>query len=212
MARRKNGSGYRIAASADELAAGIVARLSRQSSEIILAACFADENENKIDPAKSRAVERALKRENGVVQFSLTLDRPLIGLGASALCYYPAIASMLGAESAIPDHADVANAIGAVVGHVRVTADVFVSQPQEGLYVVNGGGISEQFTSQETALSEARDTARKTAASQARAAGADEPVITLQEEIKAPEIEGRVTFIEAHFIATATGRPRIARD
>ncbi len=212
MARRKNGSGNLIAASADELADRIVARLSRQSSEVILSACFADENENKIDPAKSRAVERALTRDNSVVQFSLTLDRPLIGLGASAMCYYPAIASMLGAESAIPDHADVANAIGAVVGHVRVSAEVFVSQPEEGLFVVNGGGASEQFRTQETAMNEARDTARKTAISQALSAGADEPVITMKEDITAPEVEGRETFIEAHLIATATGRPRIARD
>ena len=44
----------------------------------------------------------------------------------------------------------------------------------------------------------------------ARANGADEPVVTLTEDIDAPEVEGRRKLMEARFTATASGRPRIA--
>ena len=49
---------------------------------------------------------------------------PLVGLGASAPAYYPMVAALLGAESRIPAHADVANAVGAVVGPSAAVARV----------------------------------------------------------------------------------------
>ena len=40
-------------------------------------------------------------------------------MGASAPAYYPLVAALLGAKSLVPADADVANAVGAVVGRVR---------------------------------------------------------------------------------------------
>ena len=122
----------------------IVARLTRQSAEVILSSCLAEDGA-AIDPAVSLAVDRALKREPGIVGFSLSLDRPLVGLGASAPVYYPAIAEMLRAEACIPEEAGVANAVGAVVGQVRASVTVFVTTPEEGIFIVNGAGPSSRF-------------------------------------------------------------------
>ena len=58
------------------------------------ATCLAEEGETLIDAARSHSVHRALERVHGIVKFALTLDRPLVGLGASAASYYPAIAEM----------------------------------------------------------------------------------------------------------------------
>ena len=44
----------------------------------------------------------------------------------------------------------------------------------------------------------------------ARTNGADDPASLLREEIDAPEVEGSRKLIEARFIASASGRPRIA--
>jgi len=212
MARRKNGSGNQVASSIEQLADLTVHRLTRQSCEIILSACLADEGESAIDPENSRTVDRALSGDNGIVRFSLTLDRPLVGLGASANCYYPAIARMLSAQSVIPEHADVANAIGAVVGHVRTTSMIIVSQPEEGVYVATGTALTgqERFDSEEAAMQRGRAIAQAAALADAMAAGAAEPAIRLHEEINAPQMDGRRQMIEARIIATATGRPRIA--
>ena len=211
LARRRNGAGNRIAESPEALAQMTVDRLTRQSSEVILAACLAEEGETLIDAAKSHSVHRALERVHGIVKFALTLDRPLIGLGASAASYYPAIAEMLASDSFIPDDADVANAIGAVVGHVRTSVTVFVTMPQEDVFAVNGAGISERFHLEEEAMERARDIARQSALEEAIAGGAEEPMITLREMFKAPEIEGIRTLVEARVTATADGRPRAVR-
>ncbi|WP_455269514.1 hydantoinase/oxoprolinase N-terminal domain-containing protein [Rhizobium herbae] len=208
-ARVKDGSGKPIAPSAEALSEMIVARLTRQSAEVILASCLAEDGA-AIDPAVSLAVDRALKREPGIVAFSLSLDRPLVGLGASAPVYYPAIADMLGAESSIPAEAGVANAVGAIVGQVRASVTVFVSAPEEGIFIVNGAGESSRFLDQEQAFAAARERAQVAALASARANGADEPALVMREEIDAPEIEGSRKLVEARFTATASGRPRVA--
>ncbi len=210
--RMKDGSGRPIAASVEELAQKIVDRLTRQSADVILAACLAEDGVADLDPAKSISIDRALRRVPGIARFAISLDRPLVGLGASAPVYYPAIAEMLASESAIPADSDVANAIGAVVGQVRTSATVFVTMPEDGIYVLNGAGETLRFTDEEKSFSMARERAIAVAMAQARLNGAVDPVIAMDEQVDAPEVEGNRKLVEARFIATASGRPRIAAD
>jgi N-methylhydantoinase A/oxoprolinase/acetone carboxylase beta subunit len=210
-ARAKDGSGRPIAEGPEALARLIVDRLTRQSADVILQACLADDGA-AIDPTKSLSIDRALHRVPGIVRFSLALDRPLVGLGASAPVYYPAIADMLGAQSKIPADAGVANAVGAVVGQVRNTVTVFVTMPEEGVFIVNGAGESLRLVDEAKAFALARERAMTAALHAARANGAEEPAVTLSDEIDAPEVEGSRKLVEARFTATASGRPRIAGD
>jgi len=209
-ARRKNGAGREIAASPEDLAEKIVSRLTRQSAEAVLAACLAEDGAEAIDPAISLAVDRALRRTPGIARFSVSLDRPLIGLGASAAVYYPAVAGMLGAEPVIPADADVANAVGAVVGQVRASVTVVVTSPDEGRFIVSGAGERLLILGEEEALAAGRERAIAAALAQAEADGAADAVITLSQDVDAPEIEGARKLVEARIVATATGRPRIA--
>lgn len=209
-ARQKGGNGKPIAADAEDLANRIVQRLTRQSSHAILEACLSDDGENGIEPAKSRAIARALDRQPGVVRFSLALDRPLIGLGASAPVYYPAIAEELAAPAVIPDHADVANAIGAVAGQIRETVTVFVTSPEEGIFLLNGSGETLRFVSETEALEAARARAIEQARALAARSGLAEPHMELVEEADAAEIEGKRKLVEARVRAVASGRPRVA--
>lgn len=209
-ARRRDGAGKPIAGSAEELAQKIVSRLSRQSCEAVLAACLAEDGAEAIDPAVSMAVDRALRRTPGITRFSISLDRPLVGLGASASVYYPAVAKMLGAEPVIPEHADVANALGAVVGQVRASVTVVVTSPEEGCFVLSGGGESLRIAGEAEALSAARDRASAAALERAGIEGAQDAVVTIAEEIDAPQVEGSRRLVEARVTAIATGRPRMA--
>ncbi len=210
-ARRKDGAGRPVAASAEELAERIVDRLTRQSAEAVLAACLAEDGVDGIDPANSLAVDRALRKLPGIARFSIALDRPLVGLGASAPVYYPAIAHMLGAESVIPADADVANAVGAVVGQVRAVVVVTLTSPEEGRFILAGAGESLSLVGEMRALEAARNRARTMAVERARLEGADELAVSISEDIDAPEVEGQRRLIEARITATATGRPRIGQ-
>ncbi|MDQ0318271.1 N-methylhydantoinase A/oxoprolinase/acetone carboxylase beta subunit [Pararhizobium capsulatum DSM 1112] len=208
-ARIKDGQGRPVAASAEDMAEKIAARLTRQSAEVILSSCLAEDGA-AVDPAVSLAVDRALKRTPGIVRFSLELDRPLVGLGASAPVYYPDIAEMLGAQSIIPADAGVANAVGAVVGQIRASAAAFVTVQEEGIFVVNGAGEMARFLDEEKAFAEARRRVEAAALDAAQRNGAESPAVMVTEDIAAPEIEGSRKLIEARFVAVASGRPRIA--
>ena len=69
----------------------------------------------------------------------VALDRPVIGLGASAPLHYAGLPALVGNDCIVPADADVANALGAVVGQVRVSAEATVSQPEEGLFRLSLG-------------------------------------------------------------------------
>lgn len=208
-AARRDGAGRPIAADAEAMSLMIVDQMTRQSAEVILSACLGEDGAG-IDPATSRAVDRALTRRPGIVRFALSLDRPLVALGASAPVYYPAIAALLDADAAIPADAGVANAIGAVVGQVRKIVSVTVTMPEDGVFLLMGGGEQTRLGSEAEALERARQQARAAAKAGALASGAVDPVVSLDETIRAPEIEGRRRLVEAVITAVATGRPRIA--
>lgn len=208
--RRKAGSGRALAQSPAELANMVSVRLTRQSAEAILTALFADQGVHGIDPARSVLIDRALNRAPGFVRFGLGLDRPLVALGASAPVHYPAIAAMLDAESFVPVHAGVANAVGAVVGQVRETVIAFVTEPEEGRFAVNGAGDTRMVQNLEEAFALARELARSQARDAATRSGAETPVIESFEHIDMPLIEGLEKLVEARFTAIASGRPRIA--
>lgn len=212
FARRKTGSGRPVAETPVALAELVAARLTRQSAEAVITALMADDGISGVDPAASALIDRALKRTAGLVRFGLSLDRPLVALGASAPVHYPAIAEMLDVESFVPAHAGVANAVGAVVGQVRQSAAVFVTEPEEGRFAVNGGAENHLVENRDEAFALARQLARTQAGEAARRSGAEAPVIEVREQIEMPVIEGMEKLVEARFTATASGRPRIARQ
>ncbi len=212
LARRRDGSGRPFAATPEAMSEAVVARLVRQSAEGVLTACLAEDGAAGIDPAASVPVDRALLRRDGIVRFALSLDRPLVGLGASAPVYYPAVCAMLDAEAVVPDHADVANAVGAVVGQVRASATVVVTSPEEGVFVAGGLSGTERFGDEAAAFAHARRAASEAARASALRSGALDPALHVEETIEAPEIEGTRKLVEARFVAVAAGRPRIADE
>jgi N-methylhydantoinase A/oxoprolinase/acetone carboxylase beta subunit len=187
----------------------IVETLVRRSAEAILDAALAQDG--FLEPALSRTTlaQAALTRHSRSVAVQMALTIPLVGVGASAATYYPAIAARLGAECVVPRHAEVANAIGTVVGHIEMSAEVTISQGEDGTFLVQGLKAPERATSLPEAFELAENAARAEAAAKARAAGADEIEIRVHREENTAVIDGRPFFLEAVLRATATGRPRI---
>ena len=100
--------------------------------------------------------------------------------------------------------------MGAVVGQVRETVTVFVTEPEEGRFAVNGGGESHMTRNRDQAFALAARIAETQARQAASRSGADSPVVEMHEHIDMPVIEGLEKLIEARFTALASGRPRIA--
>jgi hypothetical protein len=110
-----------------------------------------------------------------------------------------------------PNHADVANALGAVVGPVRLSATITITAPSIDVFRLNGDSGPTDHRALDAALADARAKATALARGRAELAGAAAPDITLQEDIVEIPVENVSMFVEARVTATATGRPRTAR-
>jgi hypothetical protein len=184
--------------------------LTRRSAEVILETAFAEDGLDGAATVAHALVQRAVDGNHGIARLSVALDRPVIGLGASAPLHYAGLADLVGNACVVPRDTDVANALGAVVGQVRVSVEARVSQPKEGLFRVAAGDLIRDFANEAAALELAEAEIRALAAARAKEAGAEEANIDVLRDIRAATVESQRTFIEAILTATAAGRPRIA--
>ena len=116
----------------------------------------------------------------------------------------------MGCEMILPEHAGVANAIGAVVGQVAQRAQGLVSSPGEGRFTAHFAAGLQSFASRDAALAAMEAAVVEEASAQARAAGAADVTVVVTRDVREAEVEGRAMFIEAMVSAVASGRPRVA--
>lgn len=212
--RRRTGAGERLATEPEAVARMIIAQLHDQTVLALLETAFAEEEVPFAgDPAvlaRHVLMQRGLGGHAGLVRLETGLAVPVIGLGASAATYYPAVGAMLGCEMILPEHAGVANAIGAVVGRVTMREAGTVTAPSEGKFRVHLGGGPEDFGDQEAALARLEEDLRRRAVAAAEAAGAEDIQISVTRDIRTAGVEGREIFVEADLRVEASGRPRVA--
>jgi len=213
MARKRVGSGEKLAPDAESLARMIVAQLQQQTTLALLETAFAEEGTAFEGAPEGLArhvlLQRGLAHHRGLLALDAALNVPVVGLGASAPTYYPAVGERLGCEMMLPEHAGVANAVGAIVGRVTVRKAGTITAPSEGRYRVHLEA-PEDFGDSEAALTRLEDYLRAAAEGDARAAGADDIEIRVFREVKTAQAEAREVFVEAELTVEATGRPRVA--
>ena len=210
LARQRDAMGRDIASDEHAMSRWIVDRLVDTSAETLLAASL--DKDGITDKALARALldARMSATEGRLTEITTRLKVPLIGLGASAPTYYPRVAETLGTDALIPEHAGVANAVGAVVGQVRVVVEASIAQPEQGRYRVYSHAAPGDFANFDAAFAFAEATLREEARQRAEDAGAGEFEIRIGRTDKTADIEGKRTIIESLVQAVATGRPKIA--
>jgi N-methylhydantoinase A/oxoprolinase/acetone carboxylase beta subunit len=213
LARRRNGAGERYAEDAPAMAALIVRQLTDQTAECLLEAAFAEDGGIPGDPslfARHALTAAGLAGHRSIVQVDVALGVPVVGLGASAPTWYPAVGQRLRTRMVLPDHAGVANAIGAVVGQVSQRVTGLVTSPAEGRFVVHFRTGPKAYGDRDSALTALTAALSDDARKLAEAAGAADAQLTVGQEVREAQIEGRLMFVEATLTVTATGRPRVA--
>jgi len=210
MARQKTARGTPAAPDAEAMAKLIHADLRRRSAEMLLDAALAHDGLDMPRPSQTPLARRALDGHMGAARIEIGLAYPLIGLGASAALHYPGIAETLRTAAIVPRDADVANAIGAVVGQVRVERIVTVTQPTEGLFRVHLPDGTKDVADHGHARALAETAALAEAGAAARAAGADTPEIAVTWIAEIATVDGKEMFVEGTARAVAAGRPRVA--
>jgi len=147
----------------------------------------------------------------GLVMPTLRLGVPVVGIGAPARTYYPAIAKRLGVAAVIPDHAEVCNAVGAAVAAVVRRVELLMTAPAEGRFRIHTDKGPVDYEDYTVAVDAASTLARDEATRRATDAGASAVDVELNvEKREARGADGTVTFIECRLTAIATGLPATA--
>lgn len=212
FARRRDASGSPIAAGGRALAGQVLSLLTRKSAEAVLETALAEDGHDGPATVSHALVQRALDGASRFARLTIALDRPVIGLGASAPLHYAGLGKLVGSDCVLPAHADVANAVGAVVGQVRIAVEAMVTQPAEGRFRLTVGEHVDDFAAEDAALDAAAEFAARLALSRAAEAGAAECHVETETDIVAATVEDQRKFVEARIVAQAQGRPRVASE
>jgi len=210
FARQRDAKGADIADTGTDLCRWIMEAVVRQSAETLLDASL--RGEALITPQIAKVILQENREGSGqsVVDLTLNFRLPIIGLGASAHVYYPGVATALNTTSLIPDHAGVANAIGAVVGQVQVSIEATISKTENDAFRLYGVGEPRDFTKLEQAAAAARKVLSEEAFERAKQAGANDVHVAYERKDNTATIQGQEFFVESLLKATAYGRPRIS--
>ena len=210
IARQKTGIGQPIAETPEELASRTLSELHRRTGLALMDAALAHDGAGEMqatnNPLLANLYRDGTTGKDSLVKLSLELGTGLVALGASAATHYPYVARRMGVELTVPDHAEVAGAVGAAAGSVRQRVMISVTQPSEGRYRVHLPGGPRDLGVMDEALASAREVAGQLAEERARKAGAASVSIEISEDIKlVPLGGGKELFIEALVQATADG-------
>lgn len=211
--RRRNGAGTILGEDEQKMAQMIVDQLTHQTSITLLEAAFGEEDADFANSPQMLAshplMQKGLARHKGLVRIETGLNVPVVGLGASADRYYPAVGKRLNCQMILPEHAGVANAIGAVVSRITMRASATVTAPSEGVFRLHLEDGLEDFAQEAVALQRLEHLLQEKAVSDAKASGAGDLQVMVHNDIRKANIEAREIFVEATITVTVTGRPRI---
>jgi N-methylhydantoinase A/oxoprolinase/acetone carboxylase beta subunit len=213
--RRRTGAGEMLSTQPAHMADIIIKQLTHQTALSLLETAFAEETddfENVPNDVLARHVltQRGLAQHRGLLKIDMGVNVPVIGLGASAPTYYPAVGDALGCQMILPEHAGVANAIGAVVGRVTFRASATITCPSEGQFRVHHGAAPVDFPNQAAAIEYLTHALGEQALHDAKSAGAEDIQLVTKQDIRKSTVESREVFVEGTITVEATGRPRIA--
>lgn len=149
-----------------------------------------------------------------ILHFRTTLKYPIVALGAPVGSYFPAVAEKLGAELIIPEHSEVANAVGAASGHITENIKILIRSEAGGSVVLHGPWGRCIFPSISSAREFALAAGSRWVEEAAGRAGAENiSVVTTTEEfnIKPADCSEAEFHVETRIKIVAVGRPNWRR-
>ena len=148
------------------------------------------------------------KNVKPLFELQFAQDYPIVAVGGPAGDYFPEVAKQLDVELYLPEHADTANAIGAVMGAVVQISHVTVTQPEFGIFYLFHRDSPMKFDNLDVAIAEATRIAKEEAFTLAAAAGASSIETRIRENANhvKNDIDGEL-FVSTTITAVASGRP-----
>jgi N-methylhydantoinase A/oxoprolinase/acetone carboxylase beta subunit len=148
----------------------------------------------------------------------LTLNKPIIGIGAPVGAYLPAVAENFGTRLILPQHSEVGNAVGAITGSILESVEVLI-RPKPGVSTMDNPPCSlhtlaekKDFPSVTEASAYAVEWATGVARTRALEAGADEVEIVVDRDERIGHLGkswGNGILLESRIVVSAVGKPRL---
>jgi N-methylhydantoinase A/oxoprolinase/acetone carboxylase beta subunit len=146
--------------------------------------------------------------DSGAFAIRFQLRRPVVGIGAPTGHFLPEAAKRLGSEAVMPDHWEVANAVGAITSPVIVTLEARIKPDPRGGFAVQGLAGDHLFPSVAEAQTYAQKALQDKARRLARQAGTDADAIRLiSDDQVARTATGFDLFISRKVAAQIIGVP-----
>ena len=167
-----------------------------------------DSNELDENPACRTLINHLLNKQHPNYKVAITLNHPVIGIGAPINIFLPKAVIPLKAKTVIPDDADVANAIGAITSHVFIHKQLGIVPDELGGFIVEGVPGVHRYRDFNKADQFAREKLIDMVQKQAREAGTSCKNITFETEDKIPiAADGEPVFLKRNIKASLKGRP-----
>ncbi len=157
--------------------------------------------------------ENLLGGGNRKFTVTITLHQPVIGIGAPIHFFLPPAAAILNAKAVIPDHADVANAVGAITSRVLIRRKIDIISPVPGRYQIVGPTGIKNFSELEEATAYAEARLKELVRQLARTAGTSETRVDVRQEDRTPAAaDGSSIFLGRTIFAQVTGEPDLVLE
>ncbi|MEN6479265.1 MAG: hydantoinase/oxoprolinase family protein [Anaerolineales bacterium] len=207
----------RLGLERDELCRKALARAVELGAHHAVRAILASEDpEHPVDGSLDALLRRALGPGNGsLLHLGLRVNRPVVAIGAPAGTYWPRSGELLAAPVIVPEHAQVANAVGAVAGSVVVRQRAQVTPSEDSVsFIAFVPGERREFGSAAEAIEYATVYCSDRATASALAAGAATVQLnTARHDHSAPVGLGEDdTYLFTEITVTAAGRPALVHE
>ncbi|MEG3069308.1 MAG: hydantoinase/oxoprolinase family protein [Syntrophaceticus schinkii] len=171
----------------------------------------------KDNPTVMYMINKALSpAEDQKFDCSYSLNMPIIGIGAPIAAWLPQVAEKLNTDLIIPEHAEVANAVGVAAGKIMETVKVLIKPGEkDGTYLMHAPWERKYFEDLQEAVAYALDDAKRHASRAAQKAGAEEFELVVNHEdvyARASMLDNGDVYIETRIEVTAAGRPEWERE
>ena len=183
--------------------------ISEDTAMVLIETVSAEGESGEALSDSQRSLIRKSLQENNSDLFSVgtQLHIPVVGLGAPASSYYEKTGELLNTKVVLPNYAQVANALGAVVGTIR-------QEQVLGIAPAGGNRVSvlfpegpKDYDDLEAGVEAAKTRCEKMVREKALSAGAAELTITFDRKDTVVKDGDQTVFFESQIKALATGRP-----
>lgn len=120
--------------------------------------------------------EESLAPSHPYLGCKISLKVPIVGIGAPAKAFLPSVAEVLGTTILLPEHYEVANAVGTVVGNVMIAQEGEVFPRMVGAsvsgYYARVASLQQWFEKYDDAVQFAQERLKSQVSAEAREAGA----------------------------------------